>query len=292
MTVYQIITDRILEELRQGVVAWEKPWVNGSCPPRGYEMKPGQSYTGVNRFLLPYEGEYLTRRMVQKYHGRIIDPRDFHIVTYLAKTEQRSEQDENGNEIITDSGRFCLLYYRVFHISNTEGIPSKVKTRSDNADTMQRVESAEKMVRDYLARSGVTLVHTHGDHAGYNESNDTVSVPSFEQFVNEESYYAVLFHELVHSTGHERRLCRDVQQAAYNGTTEARFTREELVAEIGSAFLMSRCGLDISKVVRNSAGRIQGWIDALQADCRMVVWSAAKAEKAVRFIIGDELTQY
>lgn len=287
-TVYKIITDRIIEELRQGVTPWEKPWVNGHCPPRGYEMKPGKSYTGVNRFLLPFEGEYLTRKMVEKHHGRILDPHQSFIVTYLAKYGQRTETDEDGNETMTigDEKR-CLMYYRVYHISNTEGIAPRVKTRSDNADDMHPVDSAEAVVNRWLGDSGVLLRHTRGDSAGYNERTDTVTLPHMDQFANEESYYSVLFHELVHSTGHEARLCRDVQQAAYNGAGEARFTREELVAEIGSAFLMSRCGLDVTKVIRNTAARIQGWIDALSADCRMIVWAAAKAEKAVALILGE-----
>ena len=287
-TVYKIITERIIEELRNGVIAWEKPWVNGTCPPRGYEMAPGKSYTGVNRFLVPFEGEYLTRKMVEKYHGRIIDPAKSYVITYLAKYGQQTETDEDGNETMTvGRQRVCLLYYRVFHISNIEGIPSRVKTRSDNADSLRPIETAEDVVRRWVEASGVKINVTHGDSAGYEEASDTIILPSMDQFANEESYYSVLFHEMVHSTGHEARLCRDVQKAAYSNAGEARFTREELVAEIGAAFLMSRCGLDVTKVIRNTAARIQGWIDALSADSRMVVWAAAKAEKAVSLILGN-----
>ncbi len=287
-TVYKIITDRIVEELRSGVIPWEKPWVNGTCPPRGYEMAPGESYKGVNRLLLPYEGEYLTKKMVDRYGGRIKDMSRSFIVTYLAQLDRRHRaEEETDGEEPTDEGRRCLLYYRVYHISNVEGVPSRVKTRRDNADSMRPVESAERVVADWLRRSGVSLNLTHGDAAGYDEATDTVTIPSMEQFANEESYYSVLFHELVHSTGHADRLCRDVQKAAYNGGSEARFTREELVAEMGAAFLMSRCGLDVTKVIRNLAARIQGWITALQADVWMIVWAAGRADKAVSLILGE-----
>ena len=286
--VFKIITDRIIEELQNGIIPWEKPWVNGSCPPRGYDMKPGDSYTGVNRFLLPYEGEYLTKKMVDKYHGHIIDMSKSFIVTYLAKYgDNRRRNDDGSEEEVLDDGRRALLYYRVFHISNIEGVPTRVKTRSDNADNMHPVESAEVLIAGWLGRSGVRLAHVRGDNAGYNEQSDTVTVPCMDQFVNEESYYSVLFHELIHSTGNEARLCRDVRQAAYNGPAEARFTREELVAEIGAAFLMSRCGLDMEKVVRNIAARIQGWIEALSSDVRMITWAANRAEKAVKLILGE-----
>ena len=286
--VYKVVTDQILNIMHeQGIIPWEKPWVNGNCPARGYEMRPGDCYTGINRILLPFQGEYLSRTQVEKHGGRIIDWHKSYIVTFYKEITRREATGEDALQEETPRGTFRVLrYYRVFHIDNVEGVEPRVKVRSDNAASMQPVEAAEGVVSAYLERSGVRLTHTRGDEAGYSESEDRVTIPHMDQFNNVESYYSVLFHELVHSTGHEERLCRDVRQAAYDGN-ENRFTREELVAEMGAAFLMSRCGLDIEKVIRNTAARLQGWINAFQNDVVMLTWAAGKAEKAVNMILGE-----
>ena len=127
----------------------------------------------------------------------------------------------------------------------------------------------------------------HGEpRAYYRPSNDVVNMPRPETFDSDESYYSILFHELTHWTGHGSRLKREGVEhlAAFGGD---RYSREELVAEMGSAFLSNVAGIDTDATIENAAAYIQGWLSALRGDKRFIVQAAGKAQKAVDWMIGD-----
>ena len=283
-SVYQIVTDRIIAELKNGVVPWEKPWIAGSAAPMNYITR--EPYKGVNRLLLPLQGEYLTANQVNALKGTIAEGASPFIVTFFTmadvkKSKKKEEDDEDAPA--KAEKRPVFKYYKVFHLSDIEGVESKIEAVSENGEYLRPDIVAETIVSDYLRRSGVTLQRINGDRAAYNAATDTVTIPALRQFKNSESYYAVLFHELVHSTGAADRLNREVGMAAYD--TED-FTKEQLTAEIGANMLLAHCELDTLKVVRNSVGRIAGWIEAFNNDSRLVVNAARAAEKAVNLILG------
>lgn len=280
-TVREIVTNQVIDMLSQGIIPWERPWVAGSCAPRGYDMKPDQHYTGINRLLLPFQGEYLTGKMVAKYGGEVLDKSQSFIVTFKAPAkanEQGSEEEADENGIFR---RWIFRYYRVYHISNTSGIEPRVKTRTDEADSLRPVERAEELVKRFIEKYKVKVEVKRCDNPHYDEATDTVTVPLMEQFHNEESYYHTLFQELIHATGHVDRLCRDVKK---NGTDASR--REDIVGEMGASFLMADAGLDITKIQRNSTAHIAMLLDALHQDSGLVCWAAPKAEKAYNMIAG------
>ena len=286
-SVYSIVTDRILAQLSKGVVPWEKPWVAGSSAPMNFITRA--PYKGVNRLLLPMPGEYLTARQVEALHGTLTPEAEKHIVTFFTIPERPARRaaasEEEEKEEAARKKRFPVFkYYGVYHLSQVEGIPSKLEAESENGAFLRPDVEADRLVADYCARTGVRVVSIHGDRAAYNADTDTVTVPELSQFRNSESYYGTLFHELVHSTGAAARLGRDVKAAAY-GADE--FTREELAAEIGANMLLAHCGLDTLRVFRNGVARIAGWIDALRGDERLVVNASRDAEKAVALILGE-----
>ena len=125
------------------------------------------------------------------------------------------------------------------------------------------------------------------DRAYYSPSKDCVIVPMLTQYAIAEEYYSTTFHELTHSTLHETRLNRKSEQklAAFGSED---YSREELVAEMGSAMLCATAKIDSEKAFKNSVAYIQSWLKALKNDKKMIVWAAARAEKAAKYILGTK----
>ena len=135
----------------------------------------------------------------------------------------------------------------------------------------------------YCRKSGVKLTHQPGDKACYRPSTDEITLPTLAQFRETAEYYGTLFHEMVHSTGHESRLNR-LNQTAFFGS-EA-YSKEELIAEIGAAALVNHAGLETDRSFRNSAAYLQNWLSVLRNDKRFIVSASGKAEKAVEMILN------
>ncbi len=174
-------------------------------------------------------------------------------------------------------------YYNVFHLSQCEDINPRWTASAVPASNLQPDTVADAVVRDYIDRSGVRLTVTESDRAFYRPSSDEVVVPQLSQYQQVSEYYSTLFHELTHSTGHRSRLNRIADTAAFGSE---QYSREELCAELCSAFLVNHCGLESESSFRNSAGYIQGWLKALRDDKRLVVSAAGAAEKAVNLILN------
>ena len=122
------------------------------------------------------------------------------------------------------------------------------------------------------------------NRAFYSPSEDSVTVPAMEQYDIVEEYYSTLFHETTHSTGHASRLNRDM--TGHFGSDS--YSKEELVAELGAAFLVQKCGMDSAKAFKNSVAYIQSWSKKFKEDKKLIVSAASKAEKAVKFILTGE----
>ena len=174
-----------------------------------------------------------------------------------------------------------LRYYNVFHIDQCEGLKSrhaKPFPQTANAD-----QKADSIICGYLHTSGVKLNHEAGDRAFYRPSTDSITLPLLAQFKETAEYYSTAFHELVHSTGHAKRLNR-IAGTAYFGS-EA-YSKEELVAEIGASALVNASGLETAESFRNNAAYVQNWLQVLKSDKRFIVSASGKAEKAVHMILG------
>jgi len=278
--VYQEVTDRIIAQLEQGVIPWHKPWA-GSSANLAISRETGKPYSLLNQLILGKPGEYLTFNQVQKAGGRIRKGEKASFVVFWKWIEVDDELNEQKKKKVP-----FLRYFNVFHIDQCEGVSPKHEQQMPKHPA-QPFAAADAIITDYLNRSGVKLVHEEGDRAFYRPSCDSVTLPLMEQFAEASEYYGTAFHELTHSTGHESRLNRLAKCAFFGGEE---YSKEELVAEIGAAALVNHVGLETESSFRNAAAYIQSWLKALKNDKRMIVSAAGQAEKAVRLILGEDVT--
>lgn len=272
MDIYAEITNRIINQLEQGVIPWRKPWV--ACG-AAISYATGKPYSLLNQMLLGKAGEYLTFKQVQSAGGRVCKGEKSHMVVFWKFLTVEDEDTKEEKQVP------LLRYYNVFHIDQCEGITAKhIQPLAHSAEPNKE---AERLISDYCARAGVMLIHQEGDKAFYRPSNDTIVLPMMSQFTETAEYYSTAFHEMVHSTGHSNRLNR-LTQTAHFGNEE--YSKEELVAEIGASALVNHAGLETEKSFRNSTAYVQSWLNVLKNDKRFIVSASGKAEKAVELILA------
>ncbi len=170
-----------------------------------------------------------------------------------------------------------LRMYFVFNVAQCEGL--KNIPAEDTAS--MTVTTAAEIVAGMQQQPNIK----HGmKQAYYAPSSDTIGMPERKRFETEEGYHATLFHELVHATGHEKRLKR-ASIMERNGFGSDPYCKEELIAELGSAFLCGQAGI-VERTIDNSAAYLEGWLKRLQEDKTLIVYAAAQAQKASDFILG------
>lgn len=286
--IYDQITNQIVKQMENGIVPWQKPWENGTfmgC----ISHTSGKPYSLLNQMLLNGKaGEWLTYNQVHAEGGRVKAGEKASTVVfwkYLDKVEK--QEDENGNEIEVVTGKFPILKgYAVFHIDQCEGIKTK-HAKGVRRYEHEASEEAEKVIANYVERDGLKLFIEDSDRAYYRPSTDEVHVPMMQQYKVCEEYYSTMFHELTHSTGHKKRLNRkEVSGVSFFGDED--YSKEELTAEIGAAFLCQTVGLECEKAFNNSVAYLQGWLKALKNDKKLIVLAAAKAEAAVNYILNGK----
>jgi antirestriction protein ArdC len=293
--VYEIVNSRIIEALEQGVVPWRKPWaVKGEAgiPVNAHTEK---QYNGFNiwnlQIIALLEGyttnKWMTRRQAGQHGGSVKKGEKYHPVVYWNFVE-KERKDLEGNTVTDDSGKPIidkipfLRFYQVYNLDQIEGIDYE----SDDIDTdtldFEPIEEAEKLWNGYS--DSPELTHS-GARAYYNPSADKIRMPETKWFESEEEYYSTLFHEGIHSTGHKSRLARKelMDTAAFDTET---YSKEELTAEFGSAFLCGLAGIE-NKTVDNSAAYINNWLEKIRENKRWLVSAAGKAQKAVDYILGE-----
>lgn len=276
--VYQMVTDRIIEEMQKGVIPWEKPWTGVRAG--AFNRISKRPYSLLNQVLLKHTGEYATFKQWSELGGKIKKGAKSEIIVFWKITEIEEENEDNEK---VKKNIAILRYYNVFHISQVEG----VKPLESPFPEVEPIEEADRIINDYVAREHIDFTECASNKAYYSPSMDCVVIPMKEQYKLINEYYSTTFHELIHSTGHKTRLDRLESGAVAAFGTEI-YSKEELVAEIGSASIMNLLGIETTKTFRNSAAYIQSWIKVLKNDNKFIVSAASKAEKAVNFIIGNK----
>lgn len=272
--VAQIVTDRINALLAAGTVPWRKPWKNGTKP----SNIDGRAYNGINFFLLSCLGYetpvYLTMNQIKKMNGRIKAGQEklHHPVFFWKWLEDR-------NDPTSDRKIPLARYTLVWNIEQIDGIELPKRFKAE-AKVFNTIEAAEKVVAGY--QDGPEIRHG-GDRACYTPVTDKVQMPPRENFESPNEYYATLFHELGHSTGHRSRLNRkELMDATFFGSHS--YSVEELCAEMTAAFLSAHTGIDDKH--ENSAAYIQSWMEALKDKPTMLMQAAGRAQKAFARIVG------
>lgn len=276
MNVYEIITSRIIEQMENGIIPWQKPWMSCGAD-AAISHATGKKYSLLNQMLLGNSGEYLSAKDIRKEHGSIRENEKPSIVVFWKWLENKDEETGEVKEIP------FLRYYNVYHISQCENIKPKYTKEVEYPSTAEANAKADAIIDGYTAKHGVHITFEEGDRAFYRPSTDCVTVPMIFQFDETAEFYSTLFHELTHSTGHVKRLNRLSRDARF-GSNE--YSKEELIAEIGAAALVNHAGLETDKSFRNSTAYMQNWLQVLKSDKRFIVSAAGKAEKAVNLILG------
>lgn len=279
INVYELVTNRIIEQLENNIVPWEKPWsgtIDGA-----FNRVSKKPYSILNQMLLKYDNEYASFKQWKDLGGHIRKGEKSEIVVFWKMYPIKEKQDD-GTEIIKTIP--LLKYINVFHISQVDGVePLKQKVTHD----IEPIDKAEKILNDYWNRENITIEHVKGDKAFYSPMFDKIQLPLFEQFKQSEEYYSTAFHESIHSTMKTSRCNRQEDRkgkVVSFGSEE--YSKEELVAEVGSAQLMNIVGIETTKSFRNSTAYIQSWLKVLRNDNKFIVSASSKAEKAVNYILG------
>lgn len=279
--IYKLVTDKMIEALENGVVPWRKPWNAQIGPPCNYASK--KPYRGVNVFVLGitalvnnYSGNnWMTFKQVKKNGGRVRKGEHGTQVVFWKWIEKKETVEDTHGER-EDIKRFPMLrYYLVFNQDQIDGIDFPKVDRNPDEDV---IHNAEKIWNDWTNRPSLTH---GGGRAYYSPTDDEIVLPVFEAFDCAAEYHCTKFHEMIHATGHKDRLNR-LDMMAYHGDHE--YSKEELVAEMGAAFLCAMTGIE--GTFDNSAAYIANWLKKLQDDRKLVVMASAQAQKAVDAILG------
>jgi len=272
---YEVITNRIIDQLEKGEIPWRKPWA--TTYPENVKSK--KQYNGINLLhlaTLGYEcNVFGTYKQIKELGGTVKRGEKGYPIVFWKFIEKSTEDDDE-----TKIKKIPFLrYYTVFNLEQTEGIdiPKPVENEIDS-----NVE-CERIIENMRGRPNIDHGHLQ---AGYNPKTDTVIMPYKTRFSTMEGYYSVLFHELTHSTGHRMRLYRPAIHDIRFGSEL--YSEEELVAEIGAAFLCGKAQIENQKTIENTSAYINHWLQKLKDDKKLVVSAASKAQKAVDYIIGEE----
>jgi antirestriction protein ArdC len=274
--IYEIVTQKIIDLLGTGVIPWQIPWRTASGMPRN--LISLRAYNGINFWLLLSRKDsmpfYLTFEQVKSLGGTIRNGEKSTMIVFWKLLKLGGETEE---EKITP----FLRYYHVFNISQTEGIDEKRIPKTDAFDhDFNPVEVAESIINNWVDCPKIV----QGSNSAYYEPKfDLVCIPHPRTFFNDHQYYSTLYHELVHSTGHNKRLGRHEKIKDHKFGSQD-YSQEELVAELGAAYL---CGLtDIQQqTIENNAAYIKSWIRTFKNDSKVLIMAAAQAQKAVDYIL-------
>lgn len=292
--VYSLIADRIIARLNEGEVPWRSPWrhvaENGRpIPPSNLiSRKP---YRGINflmTFSQPYDSPYwLTFNQAKSIGGSVRKGEKATPIVFW-KFLKRDERNADGE---TEEKRIPMLrYYSVFNAEQCD-LPEGWQTKAfpkpaphEEDEEFDPLAECEAIVSGYKGRPQIKNVR--GNRAFYKPALDYIEMPYKKQFESREHYYATLFHELTHSTGHEARLNREsLRDAIYFGDRHA-YSREELVAEFGATFLCALGGIENTAIEDNSVAYIRSWSKAIANDPKLIVQAAGQAQRAADLILG------
>jgi len=281
--IYQLVTDTILKRLSEGVIPWKRPW-DAPAP----QNIRGNAYRGINHILLgmaPFKSPFwLTYRQATERGGYIRKGEKSSIAVFWKLTQVKDNDPSNESKVKTVP---FMRLYKLFNLEQTENVKLEPKLQKmveqmeANTAAFDPIAKAEDIWEGFKGRPALE----HGGSAAfYRPSTDTIHLPPRRTFQDAASYYGVLFHESGHSTAHESRLNRglDTNRASKS------YAYEELTAELASAFLLAKAGLDPEMRADQQAAYIEFWSTTIKSDPKLFATAAAKGQKAADFILGTK----
>ena len=278
--IYAAITEKIIANLETSG-SWTKLWqVPSPVSLMGYY------YKGINRLILstdPFKSRvYGTFAQIRSNGGMVRKGEKATIIVFWKKSTGEDKETKEKKNL------FLLKYYHIFNSEQADfdEIGAEKVAKMNNL-VLEKVNS-EYLEADAIVQGYPNPPYIHysdkEDRACYSPMADQITIPQMRYFVSSDAYYRVLFHEMCHATGHPKRL--DRYDGMSNSFGDVQYSKEELVAELGSAFLGGIANLDPD--IRNSAAYIRGWASALRDNQKWIMWAAARAEKAANYILGTE----
>lgn len=280
--VYTRVTDRIIEDLAKGVRPWLKPWTASNT--QGRITAPlrhnGTPYKGMNVLLLWGEAMdkgyassiWMTYKQAAELGAQVRKGEHGSLVVY-ADRFTKTEQDAHGKDV--ERSIPFMKGYTVFNVEQVEGLPAHYYTKPEpKGDPLPLIEAAE----DFFTRTGARFQHG-GDRAFYASARDFIQLPPADSFHDAESYTATKAHELIHWTGNERRCAREFGKRF----GDSAYAREELVAELGAAFLCAALGIT-PEPREDHASYLDHWLQVLKTDKRAIFSAAAHAQRAADYL--------
>jgi len=303
-TFFAEVSRRILDKIKTGTLPWRKPWSSTfDTPPGGsfdfINYVTGKPYRGANwQMCMMFGGggtSFITEKQAKERGGKIVNPKAWIPICYFVRskvTRTAKVKDSDGNEktYTFEEVLAGMKWYKVFPMNATEGVKpvnrkdkgTKTIVEKPKGLTFKPVQAAERIVKSYPAPPPITH---GGSRAVYQPATDSIQMPPKEAFRSVPEYYSTLFHELLHSTGHPKRLDR-LKPAQFGTKT---YAAEELVAELGASFLCSICRIDYF-TLDNSAAYLKSWASKLEKeiikDKQFFMKQQFASMKAVRYMMG------
>jgi len=280
-----MVTNTIIEKLEEGLVPWKRPW-NGLDAPKNVVSK--KEYQGINRFLLdlsPFDSNYwITYKQAKKLGGDIKKGSRYSPIVFWNWIKKEDPYLKKEVEVP------IFRFYKGFNLKQTSGLDGlieELKTEEEKGKLeFNPISACEQLINSY---PNAPPIKYEGNMAYYHPAKDEIVLPPKEHFHNVPEFYSTVYHEAVHSTGSVKRLNRKgITVPTHFASYE--YSKEELIAEMGSSFLCKIAGID-NDTLDNSASYIQGWLKKIKDDKKLVVVAAAQAEKAVGIIRGEYLSQ-
>lgn len=298
------ISDKFISCLEQGHVPWHESWNRSNT---GFIKSDGKSYSFMNTLLLVLggctEGEFVTlREIAERNHTDIKDGSvwkafDAHRVDgkippshriYYYGVVEYTRKDENGNPMLDDEGNEVKGKYPLLRSANVWQAQKEVDvplkfSKAKELNIINPIAELEKVKVEYQSREGIEI-KTIDTTPAYNPSADYIHMPTMGLYHSAEEFYCDLFHEIAHSTGHEKRLHRELA-----GRMDRKsYSLEELVAEICSTCILHDKGFNTEQTDKSSVSYVQGWAKALRSDPTMVEKACRLAVKAANYIYNGK----
>lgn len=271
MDLYQVVTNKIIEKLENGIVPWRRTYSENNYP---VNWKTGKMYRGINLLLLE-SGEYATFRQIKESGGKVKKGAKSHTIIFWKLIDGEDEEGEKKKIPM-------LKKYQVFEInSQVEGLESKREIVENNNKT---IDKAKEILDNYFLQNEAPKKEEKAGVPCYIPRQDKICMPNMSDFIGAEEYYSTFYHEMVHSTGHKERLNREGVTSKINFGSEV-YSKEELIAEIGANMLCMVAEID-DKTFDNSVNYIGNWLQQLKNDKKLIVQAAQNAQKAMDFILN------
>jgi antirestriction protein ArdC len=278
--VYELVNNRINELLEAGTIPWRKPWTSRGLPKNAISKR---AYRGINLMLLnvlDFEHNlFLTWQQIKGVGGSVLKGEKGLPVVFT----KMIEVDKAGSA--EKEKKSILRYYNVFNIAQCKDLPENLIPKEDE-DVIEPLMECLAIVE--CMQNKPKIVHKK-PNAFYVPCEDYINMPKMKSFKSNEDYFGVLYHELIHSTGHCSRLNRKeiCENPAFGSEP---YSLEELTAEMGACYLKSFSGLPIADMA-NSAAYIKGWLEKFKGDKRILIRAASRSQQSVEYILNPKVEE-